>query len=328
MSNNDKTGKCQLKVCIQRTRDGFVLVRQARTKITTFLASIITCCIVTILFCSNYYGGDSNNHIINSAFAASVGEGSQNQLPSQQQQQQGQQQQPNITGSNIYQQQTIVLGKNIKNLIISIPNEGHEDPTAPKDLRVINQPYIPENAIVNVGTTVTWLNADAGHRHSITLADNNTKSTVFNSGRFDNFNASKPFTFNNVGAFAYSGPSYDRAVPNYKMNGTITVVNQPLAANFNTTNATASATEVGRSSNADTIVTLMVPSKLLARTISDLKNQGFTIDNQYPFTSIRGGGSATGGDKQQVLLVLTSSGKSLNQVTSALAQVASTLPYK
>ena len=195
-------------------------------------------------------------------------------------------------------------------------------------MRVINQPYIPENAIVNVGTTVTWLNADAGHRHSITLVDNNTKSTVFNSGRFDNFNASKPFTFNNVGAFAYTGPSYDRAVPNYKMNGTITVVNQPLAANFNTTNAAASATEVGRSSNADTIVTLMVPSKLLARTISDLKNQSFTIDNQYPFTSIRGGGSATGGDKQQVLLVLTSSGKSLNQVTSALAQVASTLPYK
>jgi plastocyanin len=244
-------------------------------------------------------------------------------------------QQPNITASNIYQKQAIVLGKNIKNLVISIPNEGHEDPTAPKDLRVINQPYIPQNAVVNVGTTVTWLNADAGHRHSITIVDNNTKSTVFDTGRFNNFNASKPFTFNNVGAFAYSGPSYDRAVPNYKMNGTITVVNQRPATSFNTTatlqssaNAAASATEAGRSSNADTIVTLMVPSKLLARTISDLKNQGFTIDNQYPFTSIRGGGSAAGGDKQQVLLVLASSGKSLNQVTSALAQVASTLPYK
>jgi plastocyanin len=244
-------------------------------------------------------------------------------------------QQPNITASNIYQKQAIVLGKNIKNLVISIPNEGHEDPTAPKDLRVINQPYIPQNAVVNVGTTVTWLNADAGHRHSITIVDNNTKSTVFDTGRFNNFNASKPFTFNNVGAFAYSGPSYDRAVPNYKMNGTITVVNQRLATSINPTatlqssaNAAASATEAGRSSNADTIVTLMVPSKLLARTISDLKNQGFTIDNQYPFTSIRGGGSAAGGDKQQVLLVLASSGKSLNQVTSALAQVASTLPYK
>jgi hypothetical protein len=72
----------------------------------------------------------------------------------------------------------------------------------------------------------------------------------------------------------------------------------------------------------------MVPSRLLGKTISDLKSQGFTIDNQYPFMSLRGGGSAAGGDKQQALLVLTSSGKNLNQVTSALAQVASTLPYK
>jgi plastocyanin len=245
----------------------------------------------------------------------------------QSQLQQQEQHSPNIKASNIYQTQTMVVGKKIKNLVISIPNEGHEDPAVSEDLRVINQPYIPENAVVNVGTTVTWLNADAGHRHSITIVDNNTKSTVFNSGRFDNFNASKPFAFNNVGAFAYTGPSYDRAVPNYKMNGTITVVNQPLATSFNTTSTVASSGAV-RNNNINTIATLMVPSKLLGKTISDLKNQGFTIDNQYPFTSIRGGGSAAGGDKQQVLLVLTSSGKSLNQVTSALAQVASTLPYK
>jgi len=196
-------------------------------------------------------------------------------------------------------------------------------------LRVINQPYIPQNAVVNVGTTVAWLNADAGHRHSITLVDDNTKNIVFNSGRFDNYNASKSFTFNNVGTFAYSGPSYDRAVPNYKMNGTITVVNQPLATTFNTTAAaSASTTKAGGSADPDTIATLMVPSKLLGKTISGLKSQGFTIDNQYPFTSLRGGGSAAGGDKQQILLVLTSSGKNLNQVTSALAQVAATLPYR
>jgi hypothetical protein len=72
----------------------------------------------------------------------------------------------------------------------------------------------------------------------------------------------------------------------------------------------------------------MVPSRLLGNVVSDLKSQGFTIDNQYPFLSLRGGGSQSGGEKQQVLLVLTSSGKNLNQVTSALAQVASTLPYK
>src|ERR671931_2107673 len=253
-------------------------------------------------------------------------------------QKQLQQQLPNIKASNIYQTQTIVLGKNIKNFVILIPNEGHEDTKQTKEMRVINQPYIAQNAIVNVGTTVTWLNADAGHRHSITLVgNNNTRSTVYNSGRFDNFNASKPFTFNNLGTFVYSGPSYDRAFPNYKMNGTVTVVDQPLVTTFNNTVAASSpsssavaVTGAGASNNnnIDTIATLMVPSKLVGKTISDLKSQGLTIDNQYPFMSLRGGGSASGGDKQQVLLVLTSSGKNLNQVTSALAHVVSALPYK
>ncbi len=241
------------------------------------------------------------------------------------------QEQPNIHGSNIYQTQTIVLGKNNKNLVILIPNEGHEDPIGTKkDLRVINQPYIPQNAVVNVGTTVVWFNADAGHHHSITLVDNNTKNAVYDSGRFDNFNASKPFTFNNVGTFAYSGPSYDKMWPNYKMNGTVTVVNQPLTTTYNTTTAaTSSSTGTGvPNNNIDTITTLMVPSKLLDKTISELKSQGFTIDNQYPFRSLRGAGSQSGGDPQQVLLVLTSSGKNLNQVTSALTQIAAALPYK
>ena len=48
----------------------------------------------------------------------------------------------------------------------------------------------------------------------------------------------------------------------------------------------------------------------------------------YKLNGTGGAGSQSRGDKQQVLLVLTSSGKSLNQVTSALAQVESTLPYK
>ena len=251
------------------------------------------------------------------------------------QQNQLQLEKPNIKGSNIYQTQTLVLGKDIKNLVISIPNEGHEDTKQTKEMRVINQPYIPQNAIVNVGTTVTWLNADAGHRHSITLVDNNTKNIVYDSGRFNTFNASKPFTFNKIGTFAYTGPSFDRAFPNYKMNGSITVINQPLAVSFNTTTSTASSSSAsssvappGTDNNPDTIATLMVPSSLLNKTVSGLKSQGFTIDNHYPFLSLRGGGSQSGGEKQQVLLVLTSSGKNLNQVTSALAQVASTLPYK
>jgi plastocyanin len=267
----------------------------------------------------------------NPAFAAAIQNNDDNNQ---------QQHQPNVSAANLYETRTMTLGKNIKNLVILIPNEGHEDPiaAAKKELRIINQPYLPENAVVNVGTTVTWFNGDVGHRHSITLVDNNAKNTIYNSGRFDNFNASKPITFNNTGIFPYSGPSYDRAVPNYKMNGTVTVVNQPLATTFNTTTTTSataasSSTAVSSSpnnnntNNIDTIATLMVPSKLLDKVTSELKDQGFRIDNQYAFKSLRGGGSATGGDKQQVLLVLTSSGKNLNEVVSTLSKISPTMPY-
>jgi plastocyanin len=250
---------------------------------------------------------NTTNPLLSSAFAA--GEVQQNQ-------------QPNIKASNIYQTHTMALGKNIKNLIIEIPNEGHEDPTQPRELRVVNQPYLPRNAIVNTGTTVTWFNADAGHKHQITLLNNKTQTVVYESGLFDNFAASKPIKFNNTGAFAYSGPSNDKAVPNYKMNGTLTVINQPLSNSFNTTSSTPAT-----SNNIDTVSTIIVPAKILDKISSDLRNQGFGIDNQYPFKSLRGGGGTTGGDKNQAMLVLTSSGKSLNQVISALNKVVPTMGY-
>jgi len=249
---------------------------------------------------------NTTNPLLSSAFAAEV----------------QQNQQPNIKASNIYQTHTMALGKNIKNLIIEIPNEGHEDPTQPKELRVVNQPYLPRNAIVNTGTTVTWFNADAGHKHQITLLNNKTQTVVYESGLFDNFAASKPIKFNNTGAFAYSGPSNDKAVPNYKMNGTLIVINQPLSNSFNTTSSTPAT-----SNNIDTVSTIIVPAKILDKISSDLKNQGFGIDNQYPFKSLRGGGGTTGGDKNQAMLVLTSSGKSLNQVISALNKIVPTMGY-
>jgi hypothetical protein len=77
----------------------------------------------------------------------------------------------------------------------------------------------------------------------------------------------------------------------------------------------------------DTVATIMVPTNILDKIVSELKGQGFGIDNQYPFKSLRGGGSASGGDKQQELLVLTSSGKNLNEVISALSKIAPTMPY-
>jgi plastocyanin len=257
---------------------------------------------------SGTLASNTSNQLLPPVFAA--GEAQQNN------------QQPNIKASNIFQTHDMILGKNIKNLIIEIPNEGHEDPTQPKELRIVNQPYLPRNAIVNTGTTVTWFSANAGHTHQITLLDNKSGTVLYESGPIANFAASKPTKFNDTGSFAYSGPSNDKAVPNYKMNGTLTVINQPNSNSFNSTSA-AGAT----SNNVDTISTIIVPAKLLDKVSSDLKGQGLGIDNQYPFKSLRGGGGTTGGDKNQVMLVLTSSGKSLSEVISALNKVVPTLGY-
>jgi hypothetical protein len=112
------------------------------------------------------------------------------------------------------------------------------------------------------------------------------------------------------------------------MNGTIEVINQPLYNSFNTTSSSsATTTTTTTSNNIDTIATIIVPAKIVDKVSSDLKGQGLGIDNQYPFTSLRGGGSTTGGDKNQVMLVLTSSGKSLNEVISVLHTVVPTMGY-
>ena len=134
----------------------------------------------------------------------------------------------------------MTLGNNIKNLIIEIPNEGHEDPTAPKGIKSCQSALSSSKCNCKYRYTVTWFNADAGHKHQITLLNNKSGTVVYESGLFDNFAASKPIRFNETGAFAYSGPSGDKAVPNYKMNGSLTVITQPLSNSFNSTSSKAS----------------------------------------------------------------------------------------
>jgi hypothetical protein len=213
----------------------------------------------------------------------------------------------------------MVLGNNIKNLVITIPNEAHEEPGAlPRDLRVTNQPYFPQNAVVNAGTTAVWFNNDVGHLHKITLVDNkNPKNVLYDSGNFPNFVASKPIKFNNTGTIAFSEAHTNPKYPNFVMNGTLTVVNQPSA--ISSTNQTSPTT----GANIDTIVPFMVPASQQDKFISEFKNQGFGVDSTYTFKSIRGGGTEGCGGMVS-LLVLTSSGKTLDQVISTLKQIAPT----
>ena len=109
------------------------------------------------------------------------------------------------------------------------------------------------------------------------------------------------------------------------MKGTLTVVDQPFPTFASATNASSSG--AATDSGIDTVTTLMVPANLIEEISSELQGQGLGMDNQYMFDSLRGGDSTTGDEEQQVLLVLTSSGKDINQVISALQEIVPTLPY-
>ena len=99
-------------------------------------------------------------------------------------QKQQQQQQPNINASYVYHTANMILGNNVKNLIILLPNEDHEPPNYQhfhlrKDLRVINQTYVPDNVVVNPGTTAAWFSNDVGHIHKITIVDRNSNTAIY-----------------------------------------------------------------------------------------------------------------------------------------------------
>ena len=65
--------------------------------------------------------------------------------------------------SEVYNNKTMVLGNNVKNLVVLIPNEGYESPSVLKEHRLINQPYVPQNIVASPGTNIIWFNGDVGH---------------------------------------------------------------------------------------------------------------------------------------------------------------------
>ncbi|MGB7663444.1 MAG: hypothetical protein WBL67_11990, partial [Nitrososphaeraceae archaeon] len=224
---------------------------------------------------------------------------------------------PNIAGSNVFDTHSMILGDNIKNLVILIPNEAHESTNQPKDqLPLANQPYLPQNAVVNSGTTVTWFNGDVDHDHTITLSGGEPAYAGFESGDFAFNTASRPITFNDTGTFNYLEADVNDNDPNFVMNGTIDVINQ--ANSLTGTNATTAR-------SPDTVGTFMVPAKDLDQYVSTLTSKGFTVDSTHMFTDLRGGQKGTG--PEQAYIVWSTSGMNLDQVLSALQEISPSLPY-
>src|SRR5678809_1251216 len=177
---------------------------------------------------SLFYGGIGyscgNNDNIDYAFATTTtaGENGQNL-------QQAQQLQPSINAKSIFETKTAVLGNNVKNLIVLIPDEAHHGNGEAKEARFIEQSFLPQKAIVNKGTNVIWFSGDVGHDHKIILdgKPNSFSPSPYDSGVLTEFTTSTPVTFNAVGNYGYSSPEIDQKAEQkgFVMSGEIQVVN-------------------------------------------------------------------------------------------------------
>lgn len=214
-----------------------------------------------------------------------------------------------ISAQNVYQNHMMTFGDNVKNIIILLPNEGHESPALPKDQRIINQPYVPENIVVSPGTKIVWLNGDVGHTHIITLVNENGDQ-AYSSGKFDSNTVTNPLVLNKSGKFTYSEANVNKDDPKFVMQGTITVSENPPSDNTNGT--------------LDTMAFFMVPAKDLDKHVSELTSKGVDVLDKYTFKDLRGGQKGTG-PEQTLLLIGSKDGQS--QLISTLQNIASTLPY-
>ena len=220
----------------------------------------------------------------------------------------------NGEAQNIYSDKKMTFSSSVKYLVILIPNEGHESTNQPKNqLPLINQPYVPQNAIIEKGTSIIWLNADVGHRHKISLNDSNSEK-IFDNRFFKYNTTSNEIRLNETGTHQYWESDVSKEVPDFVMLGTITVSSQEQH----------NATTV--SQNKDDIVgTFMVPARFLDKYRSEFEDRGFTIDSTYTYKDLRGGQKGTG--PEQTLIVWKVHNVPLKKVVRDLEELTPTLPY-
>lgn len=220
----------------------------------------------------------------------------------------------NGEAQNIYSDKKMTISSRVKYLVILIPNEGHESTNQPKNqLPLINQPYVPQKAIIDKGTSIIWLNADVGHRHKISLNDSNSEK-IFDSRFFKYNTTSNAIRLNETGTYQYWESDVSKEVPNFVMTGTITVYSQEQH----------NATTV--SQNKDDIAgAVMVPARFLDEYRSEFEDRGFTIDSTYTYKDLRGGQKGTG--PEQTLILWKAHNVPLKKVIRDLEELTPTLPY-
>ncbi len=238
--------------------------------------------------------------------------------------------QPDINATSLYNTHNMILGNNVKNLVILVPNEAHE-PYSLKEQQLINQAFIPQNVRMNVGTTIVFFNADVGHDHREVITKGLTGSRVFDTRIFsydvddDNEddkipNSSRNYTFNEIGDFSY----YDTVFGKKVMNGTIEVVSNPLtqATTIMNNNNDNSLTSNYPQYDFDTVGAFVVPTEMLNKYTRSFENQDLQIYDIHNFRNLM-----DNDDAKHSLIVWTSNGHTLESVIEKLQKIIPTLAY-
>jgi plastocyanin len=236
--------------------------------------------------------------------------------------------QPNINATDLYNTHNMSIGNNVKNLLVFIPNEAHE-PYILKEQQLIDQPFIPQNVMMNLGTTIAYFNADVGHDHREVITKGLDNTQVFDTGIFSYdddgdkdekiaYN-SRNYTFNEIGNFLYHDTVYGQAV----MNGTVEVVAiSNTKATMNNNNNTNSLTSTYPQYDFDTVGAFVVPTEMLNKYTRSFENQGLQIYDTHNFKNMM--------DKDEAnhsLIVWTSNGHMLKSIIEILQKITPTLPY-
>ena len=239
--------------------------------------------------------------------------------------------QPDINATNLYKTHNMIVGNNVKNLVILVPNEAHE-PYSLKEQQLINQAFIPQNVRMNVGTTIVFFNADIGHDHREVITKGLTGSRVFDTRIFsydvdddedDKIpNSSRNYTFNEIGDFSY----YDTVFGKKVMNGTIEVVSNPLTQAtttiMNNNNNDNFLTSYYPQYDFDTVGAFVVPTEMLNKYTRSFENQDLQIYDIHNFRNLMDKDNA-----KHSLIVWTSNGHTLESVIDKLQKITPTLPY-
>lgn len=268
---------------------------------------LLGCAIIFSLIVSNGVPDFINNNI----FASASGVTGENVVP-------------NINAKSIYDTGIAVLGNNVKNLIVLIPDEAHHGNGEAKENRYVEQNFLPQTAIINKGTQVIWFSGDVSHEHRIII---NNDESLFDSGALPEFSASNPMVFDTVGDFGYTSPdiSQEAVQKGFVMRGDIKVIDQPYFLNSSANKAILPP--VVADNNIETVGVFMVPTKDIDDYVQDFRDKGFSIDSTYSFKDLRGIARETG--SEQTLLVWTAGPTmTVDAAISALKEIGEKLPYK